>query len=84
MFHDIQVNILSLEQLKSSQIHEMKLETLEHVTIAVEPFSVVKEFIVTMCLQHPIRTMEPCFSEITRETAVSLFRIPELVTKSKR
>ncbi|KAJ1436395.1 Exocyst complex component Exo70 [Sesbania bispinosa] len=83
---------LGVEQLKSSQIRKMKLQTFEQVTkkwlnavkIAVRNLFSGERILCNHVFSASNAIMESCFSEITREAAVILFRLPELVTKSKR
>ncbi|KAG8645141.1 hypothetical protein MANES_10G036300v8 [Manihot esculenta] len=60
--------LLGVEKFRSSQIQKMNWEALEHFTGFFSASQTIRE---------------SCFTDISKEAATNLFRIPELVAKSK-
>ncbi|GMY08655.1 exocyst complex component EXO70H1-like [Fagus crenata] len=82
---------LGIEKFRSSQIHKMNREDLEHIIkkwinvtkIAVKTLFSGERVLCDHVFSASEKIRESCFSGITKEGAFSLFRFPELITKSK-
>lgn len=82
---------LEIEKFRSSQIHKMNSEDLEYMIkkwitatrIAVRRLYNGERVLCDHVFSASETIKESCFSEITKEGAVNLFRFPELIAKSK-
>ncbi|KAH7547997.1 hypothetical protein JRO89_XS14G0051100 [Xanthoceras sorbifolium] len=83
---------LGIERLKASQIQKMNWEALEHmiknwlsaVKIAVKTLFTGEKVVCDHVFSASTATRESCFSDITKEGAMNLFRFPELIAKGKK
>ncbi|XP_002531610.2 exocyst complex component EXO70H1 [Ricinus communis] len=84
--------LLGVERLRSSHIQKMNWEALEHliknwlnaVKIAVKTLFNGEKALCDHVFSASETLRESCFSEITKEGAINLFRFPELIVKSKK
>lgn len=84
--------LLGIEKFKSSQIHKMDWEALDHmvknwlhaVKIAVKTLFGGEKILCDHVFSASQTIRESCFSEITREGGTNLFRFPELAALSKK
>ncbi|XP_041024320.1 exocyst complex component EXO70H1-like [Juglans microcarpa x Juglans regia] len=82
---------LGIEKFRSSQIHKMNREDLEHVIkkwmnaikIAVRRLFNGERVLCDHVFSASETVRELCFSEITKDGAINVFRFPELIAKSK-
>ncbi|GLT88952.1 hypothetical protein SLE2022_069590 [Rubroshorea leprosula] len=84
--------LLGIKQYKSSQIHKMNWEVLEHMTktwqnavkIAVKTLFPGEKVLCDRVFSASKTIRECCFVDLTREGAMNLFTFPELVSKYKK
>ncbi|KAB1217989.1 Exocyst complex component EXO70B1 [Morella rubra] len=82
---------LGIEKFRSFQIHKMNREDVKHMTkkwmrairIAVRRLFIEERVLCDHVFSASDTIRESCFSEITREGAINLFRFPELLAKKK-
>ncbi|XP_057970694.1 exocyst complex component EXO70H1-like [Malania oleifera] len=83
---------LGVEKLTSSQVHKMDWEVLElrlkswldAMKIAVKTLFTGERILCDHIFAASDYIRESCFTEISKEGAMTLFRFPEIVTKSKK
>ncbi|KAG8645143.1 exocyst complex component EXO70H1-like [Manihot esculenta] len=84
--------LLGVEKFRPSQIQKMNWEALEHliknwlnaVKIAVKTLFTGEKALCDQVFSASQTIRESCFTDITKEAAINLFRFPELVSKSKK
>ncbi|GAV77055.1 Exo70 domain-containing protein [Cephalotus follicularis] len=89
---DVGLYQLGIEHYKSSQIHKMNWEELEHmiknwlniIRFAVKAIFEGEKILCDHLFSASKTIRDSCFSEITSDGATNLFRFPEFIAKHKK